>query len=82
VLAIFLGVLGLSVTDARDAFAAICLSVLGDDESTAAMKSSRLEESVKELLIRLHIPEDARLEGDLNPLLGCHVYGNNPVRIP
>lgn len=73
VLAIFLGVLGLSVTDARDAFATICLSVLRADESTAAMKSERLEESVKELLARLHIPEDARLEGDLNPVLGCHV---------
>jgi hypothetical protein len=73
VLAILLGVLGLSVTDARDAFATICLNVLGADESTAAMKSERLEESVKELLTRLHIPEDTRLEGDLNTVLGCHV---------
>jgi len=72
-IAILLGVLGLSAVDARDAFATICHSVLRADGLTSITRSEKLEECIRELLKRLHIPEDSRLEGDLDLSAGCHV---------
>jgi hypothetical protein len=64
----------MTVTDARDAFATLCRDVFGTGECTEATRSRELERAVKELLIRLQMPDEPRLEGDLDRSAGCRTY--------
>lgn len=64
----------MTVADARDAFATICQDVFRAGECTESMRSQELERAMKELLSRLQVPDESRLEGDLDRSAGCRVY--------
>jgi hypothetical protein len=72
-IAVLLGVLGLPVDEARDAFAQICERVFPSTECTKDARSALLVDALKALLARLQISPDIRLQNNLGINANCHV---------
>jgi hypothetical protein len=74
VIAILLGVLGLSVDDTVDAFLRLCKKISLGDELDPHLRSERLVSATKVLLQRIGVSEESKLRGDLTRGGGCKVY--------
>jgi hypothetical protein len=74
VIAILLGVLGLSVDDTVDAFLRLCKEMSLGDELDPHLRSERLESATETLLQKIGVSEESRLLGDLTLGEGCKVY--------
>jgi hypothetical protein len=79
-IALLLGVLGLPVDEGRDAFAQICERIFPSPDCEKEARSALLVEALEELLARLHIPREIRLQNNLGKNAGCHVYEQAPPR--
>jgi hypothetical protein len=74
VIAVLLGVLGMSVQKAMAAFASICEEVFPQYGCDSTSRSKKLVCAMKRILDEVQLHEDARLEGDVDFAAGCHVY--------
>ena len=77
-IAVLLGVLGLPVDETRDAFAQICERIFPSPDCTEEARSALLVEALEELLVRLHIPKDIRLQNSLGGNSSCRMYEHAP----
>ena len=73
-IAILLGVLGLSVDDTVDAFLRFCKEISLGDELDPHLRSERLVSATKTLLQKIGVSEESKLLGDLTLGEGCKVY--------
>jgi hypothetical protein len=74
VIAILLGVLGLSVDDTVEAFLRISKEISLGDELDPHLRSERLVSATKILLQKIGVSEESKLLGDLTLGEGCKVY--------
>lgn len=72
--AILLGVLGMTIEEASNAFTAICEQVFSSNTTDATTRSKELALAMERILEELNIPCDTRLEADNNRAAGCLVY--------
>ncbi|KIM26362.1 hypothetical protein M408DRAFT_313754, partial [Serendipita vermifera MAFF 305830] len=73
VIAILLGVLGMTVSEATEAFIGICEKVFAADVCDDKLRSERLDLAIKEVLDKLDVSHSTRLAGDIERSLGCRV---------
>ncbi|CAG7847843.1 SubName: Full=Uncharacterized protein {ECO:0000313/EMBL:CCA77866.1} [Serendipita indica DSM 11827] len=75
VIAILLGVLGMELDQASRAFGQICRATLLGEARTLAPeeRTRRLEQVFKDILAELQVPEDRRLNSDVDLADGCKV---------
>jgi hypothetical protein len=76
VIAILLGVLGLSVDDASAAFIRFCEEVSLGQDLDPHLRSAKLIAATKVLLQGIGVPEESKLQEDLHRGEGCKVYVN------
>jgi len=74
VIAILLGVLGLSVDDTFDTFLRLCKEISLGDELDPHLRSERLVSATNRLLQKISVSEESKLFGDLTRGEGCKVY--------
>lgn len=74
VVAVLLGVLGLSIERATDAFGKICQRVFPAEGCSEIVRSARLADAMRSLLDELHIPTSTRLQSNIDTSFGCRVY--------
>ncbi|KIM32147.1 hypothetical protein M408DRAFT_214514 [Serendipita vermifera MAFF 305830] len=73
IVAIFLGVFGVSIDKAIELFGQLCQRVFPSEGCDEATRSLLLEESIVEIMKELQVPEDTRLWDGLDLGAGCHV---------
>ncbi|KIM27449.1 hypothetical protein M408DRAFT_48791, partial [Serendipita vermifera MAFF 305830] len=69
-IAVFLGVLGMTVAEATEAFIGICEMVFAVDACDDKLRSERLVLAIKVVLDKLDIPYTTRLAGDIERSAG------------
>ncbi len=74
IIAILLGVLGLSIDETSAAFLRLCNEVALGEKMSPTERSEKLVVATKALLQEFNIPEETRLRGELNRGEGCKVY--------
>ncbi|KIM26368.1 hypothetical protein M408DRAFT_48117, partial [Serendipita vermifera MAFF 305830] len=72
-IAVFLGVLGMTVAEATGAFIGICERVFGVEACNDKLRSERLGLEIKDVLEKLGVPSTTRLAGDIERSVGCRV---------
>ncbi|KIM20141.1 hypothetical protein M408DRAFT_30615 [Serendipita vermifera MAFF 305830] len=73
VVAILLGVLGMTISDAMEAFIGICEKVFAPDPCDDTLRSERLVLATRIVLEKLEVAHDTRLVGDIDRSAGCRV---------
>ncbi|KIM27514.1 hypothetical protein M408DRAFT_48879, partial [Serendipita vermifera MAFF 305830] len=73
VITILLGVLGMTTSEATEAFIGICGKVFTADACDDRLRSERLVLATKDVLDKLDVPHTTRLAGDIDRSAGCHV---------
>ena len=72
-IAVLIGVLGLSVDETAEAFIRVCKDVFPTEDITPEARSQKLEVAIERLLKARGIPENAKLNGDVTFGGGCKV---------
>ena len=73
-IALLLGVLGLSVDNAIAAFLRLCEQISLGEEVEAHVRSERFIDAIKMLLHEIGVSEGTKLRGGLNRGGGCKMY--------
>ncbi|KIM23602.1 hypothetical protein M408DRAFT_53274, partial [Serendipita vermifera MAFF 305830] len=73
VIAILLGVLGMTVSEATETFVGICEKVFASDPKEDGIRAEMLALAIKAVLNKLDIPHTTRLAGDIDRSAGCNV---------
>jgi hypothetical protein len=74
VIAILLGVLGLSIEETITRFLQLCNEVTLCEDLLPRVRSEKLLTATKVMLQELNVSEEARFHGDINRGEGCKVY--------
>ncbi len=73
VVAILLGVLGMTIEEANGAFLQLCKQVFPAEEITPEMRSELLITATEQLLGDCGVPKESKLRGDISKSAGCKV---------
>jgi hypothetical protein len=73
-IAVLLGLLGMTIEDAMEAFTTTCEEVFSPDVRDEGSRSDRLTAAIQKILDERQIPQSTRMRGDTDLAAGCHVY--------